>query len=251
MSLVPFFLAAGASASVFFSGYIFGIRKDRHLRAALRDEATRLAEVEAQGVAERERLQSDLQSAVRALAHRDAEADGLRVELAATNTSARKSDAPPKHFSFMDPGASIPDSDERPLVQALAGRAWSLRDLAELLDAIARQTGLTNVVLADDAGLPLAASPGTRNVDSIAATAALVLLQLERSEGLGGARPIACVILDDDHGQTIHRLFRTAPSGGDRGARFTISGCARGFEPSPTVLDGALPTLDRVLARDA
>ncbi len=242
MSFVPFLLAAGASAALFTSGYLFGIRKDKSLRAALQAEADRSMEAAVGTEAELRRLREDLQGAVRTLAHREEE--HARHVVAP--------DAPsPKHFSLAPPPETNVDPLHRSLVQALRARTWTLRDLADLLECIAEETGLTNVVLADDAGLALGASRGTRNIDTIAATAALVLLQLERSEGFGGPRPIACVVLDDDHGQTVHRLFRVGPAGGsDRGSRFTLSGFARGFEPSPAVLDGALPTLDQVLARD-
>ncbi len=251
MSVVPYLFAVGASASLFASGYLFGIRRDKSLRAALQAETARIAEGAVGSAGELTRLREDLQIAVRTLAHRDEEQHALREELAEVRREALSFTPPPKDFSLAPVPETNTDPIHRSLGQALRARTWTLRDLSDLLECIARETGLTNIVLADDAGLALGSSLGTRNVDAIAATAALVLLQLERSEGFGGARPIACVVLDDDHGQTVHRLFRVGPPGGtDRGSRFTLSGFARGFEPSPAVLDGALPTLDQMLARD-
>lgn len=118
-----------------------------------------------------------------------------------------------------------------------------LGGLPKLLDAIAERGGFTSVVLSDDVGLPLAASAGAVDVDTLAGASSLLLTLADRAARDGAPAPQAVVVRDESNQTLLHRIFRV----GDE--RFMLTAVARGVEVATSALDPALGTLERALAR--
>lgn len=118
-----------------------------------------------------------------------------------------------------------------------------LGGLPKLLDAIAERGGFTAVVLSDDVGLPLAASAGALDAETLAGTSSLLLTLADRAARDGAPAPQAVVVRDASNQTLLHRIFRV----GDE--RFMLTAVARGVEVATGALDPALGTLERALAR--
>jgi hypothetical protein len=131
---------------------------------------------------------------------------------------------------------------DRDLSSILVGKG-GLGELPRLLDAIAEKGGFSSVVLSDESGLPLAASSTASNIDALSGTAAFFLTMAERAERAALPLPLSCVLLDTANRITLHRVFTVG------GARYTLSGVARGSNVAPSALDPALSPLERVLGR--
>ncbi|MFO0616362.1 MAG: hypothetical protein U0414_27470 [Polyangiaceae bacterium] len=119
-----------------------------------------------------------------------------------------------------------------------------LGGLPKLLDAIAERGGFTAVVLSDDVGLPLAASAGALDVETLAGSSSLLLTLADRAARDGAPPPQAVVVRDASNQTLLHRIFRV----GDE--RFMLTAVARGVEIATGALDPALGTLERALARN-
>ncbi len=117
-----------------------------------------------------------------------------------------------------------------------------LVELPGLLDTIAEKSGFASLVLSDEAGLPLAASKGAVDVDTVAGSAAFFLVLSERAAHASRPRPLSCVVLDETNCMTLHRMFAVGP------AHFTVSAVARGVHLGPGALDPALSSLERALS---
>ncbi|MFO0664221.1 MAG: hypothetical protein U0174_09720 [Polyangiaceae bacterium] len=139
-----------------------------------------------------------------------------------------------------------PFADRERLGRALSsigvGRG-GLGELPTLLDAIAEKAAFAGVVLSDEAGLPLAASTDTSDVEIIAASAAFFGTLAERSERAGQPRPLSCLILDETNRTLLFRLFSVGDS------RFALSAVCRGKLLAPGALDPALAPLEVALKR--
>lgn len=116
--------------------------------------------------------------------------------------------------------------------------------LPDLLDAIARKGNFASIVLADEAGLPLAASRGTRDAESVAATSSLLFTLADRMAECGSPAPLAVLVHDEGNETILHRLFRV------EGGRYLLTATGRDRGIVPETLDPALHTIERALARE-
>ncbi len=214
MNLLAILLAATATTTLLVAGYAFGARQGRAARAALE----------------------------KALETEIARAHGLSARL-----STPASEPPP---GSGDVRAVIEDA-----LAPLLTRERVARDLASIhldrtglgglpdaIDAIATTGGFQTVVLSDDAGLPLAASTESEEIDILAGTAAYIQGLAERAVRSELPRPVSCVLLDDAQRTTVHRMFALGSE------RFTLSAVSRGAALFPGALDAALPAVERALA---
>jgi hypothetical protein len=214
MNLVAILLALTATTTLLVAGYAFGARHGRAARATLE----------------------------KAL---EGERECTRVLTARLSTPA--SEPPP---AGSDVRAAIEDA-----LAPLLTRERVARDLAAIrfdrtglgglpaaVDAIAETGGFQTVVLSDDAGLPLAASAHSGEIEVLAAAAAYLEGLAQRAVRSHLPRPVACVLLDDAQRTTVHRMFALGSE------RFTLSAVARGAALFPSALDAALPALERALA---
>jgi hypothetical protein len=215
MILLSLGLALVAAAALFAAGYLFGLQKGQHVRAALRrdhdQQAARIAALEARLVSIPPAKLSDESRDLRA-AIQDALGPLLDRERVVRSLSA------------------IP-----------VGQA-GLGELPSLMDAIMHKGGFAAVVLSDASGLPLAASTAASEVDLLAGTAAYFHALAERATRTQSPCPISCVVLDDASRTTVHRMFEV----GD--AHFTLSAVARGAPLMPGALDAALSPIEQALA---
>ncbi len=119
-----------------------------------------------------------------------------------------------------------------------------LGGLPKLLDAIAERGGFSSIVLSDDVGLPLAASAGAVDVDTLAGASSLLLTLADRAERDGAPAPLCVVVRDESNQTLLHRIFRVGDD------RFMLTAVARGVEVLADALDPALGTLERALTRN-
>ncbi|HEY6879243.1 MAG TPA: hypothetical protein VI299_14555 [Polyangiales bacterium] len=211
LSIILALLGASAVAG---AGYLLGLRRGARARVALR------AELEA----ERARsggLEAQLQ--LRPLPRPDN--DGLQLRAAIHDALA----------PLLSHERVARDLSTIPL------GANGLGELPSVISAIAERGGFSAVVLSDDSGLPLAAG-GSADVDLLASAAAYLQGFAERAARADQPRPLACVVLDDDHATTVHRMFSVG------GARFSLSAISRGSVLVPTALDAALAPIEQALA---
>lgn len=115
-------------------------------------------------------------------------------------------------------------------------------DLTRLLDRIAEKGQFRAVVLADDAGLPLAASSNAWDLDRLMAIGSLLLMAADRIGREGTAAPLSLMVHDEESHVTLCRLFRV------RGRRLLLIGVATGVELTPSALDPALTMVDSILS---
>lgn len=239
-----------------------GLESER-LRQELEELASRLEHQDASRVdALREELRT-LSRSVRAREHDERELRAtLEARLAALGErSARPEDLGRELRRVMAPLLER-ESETRGLkdmvqkaMQPLVERERIGRDLAKLetstsqaglpgvLEAIAQNGGFSSVVLSDEAGLPLAASSGTVDVESIAGSSSLVFTLAERAEREGRAPVVAMVVHHTDNQLVLHRIF------GPKDARLMLTAVSRGRSLGPDALDPALGSVERALAR--
>lgn len=121
-----------------------------------------------------------------------------------------------------------------------------LRDLPQLIDAIADAGAFSAVTLSDDAGLPVAASANAGlsadGVDRLVGTASLVLMLADRANLNGEPKPLGLVLHDESNRSVAYRIF------GVSGSRFVLTAATRGRALSPDVLDPLVGKLETVLA---
>ncbi len=118
-------------------------------------------------------------------------------------------------------------------------------ELPRILDAIARASGLSALVLSDDSGLPLAASEGSERAEVLAGVWAQLLIVADRVVENGEPAPSG-VRVDDVSGRVLaHRIFTAGRE------RFLLIAVGRAGGLGPDVLEPAVAKLERVLVRDA
>lgn len=263
-------LAIAASVALLVAGYLFGARSGREARSALRQDAegqaARVVELEARlsaRVDPNEKLQRDLLDAVQ---RRETENESFREEIRGLLTNLdQKAQSPgelqkevQRAMSTLTAQRTDGTNEVRRIMNDIlgpmldrerVGRELStikvgsngLGELPKLVDAIGQKGGFAAVVLSDESGLPLAASSGATEVESLSAIAAFFLTLADRASHASHPRPISCVILDDTNRMTLHRVFSVG------NARFTLSAVSRGNNLAPGALDGALSPIERAL----
>lgn len=113
--------------------------------------------------------------------------------------------------------------------------------LSPLLDTIAEIGGFTTVLLSDEIGLPLAASGGGSDVDSLAGVSSLLLTLADRVSDIGAPVPIAVTVQDVANRVLVHRIFRVGEE------RYLLTAVAHGRHVPPTMLDPAIGRIERLL----
>jgi hypothetical protein len=208
-------LALVACAALLAAGYLFGLQRGQHVRAALRrnhdEQVARIAALETRILSVPPAKPDDGSRDVRA-AIQDALGPLLDRERVTRSLSA------------------------------ISVGQTGLGELPSVVDAIMRKGGFATVVLSDASGLPLAASTAASDVELLAGTAAYFHSLAERAARTASPRPISCVVLDDASRTTVHRMFEV----GD--AHFTLSAVSRGTPLMPGALDAALSPIEQALA---
>lgn len=189
-------------------------------RAAIEQRLAALAERSSKP----EELQNELKRLVAPLVAREAETRGLR-------DMVQKAVQP------------LVERDRMGRDLARLEQTTSRAGLSSVLDAIAQNGGFSAVVLSDDAGLPLAASAGTTDVEAIAGGSSLVFTLAERAEREGRAPVIAMLVHHGDNQLVLHRIF------GPKEAPLMVTAVCRGRALPPDALDPALGSIERALAR--
>lgn len=139
-----------------------------------------------------------------------------------------------------------PQVDRARLAKALVSGVEAKRnELPTLLATVAREGGFASVLLADEVGLLLAASPGAPNADALAGESTMLLSHGERAERRGMPRPLATLVHDEADRLTLHRSLLVQ----DR--RYVLTAVARRENVNHHSLDPAVDVLERVLTRDA
>ncbi len=115
-------------------------------------------------------------------------------------------------------------------------------ELPRLLDDIAERGGFGTVLLSDDAGLPLAASHGSQDLERLTGVCSLVMLVADRLVRDPGPSPLALIVHDEANQQLLSRLFTVADQ------RLLLTAVATGADLSPTALDPTLGKIEAVLA---
>lgn len=115
-------------------------------------------------------------------------------------------------------------------------------ELPRLLDDIGERGGFSAVLLSDEAGLPLAASSSSQDLDRLAGASSLVMLVADRLARDSGPAPLAVIVHDEANQQLLSRLFQVG------GQTLLLTAVATGTALSPTSLDPALDKIEAVLA---
>lgn len=214
--MTPITLLVGllAASTLVLAGWLFGVRRGRADREALRhvvfDQAEELKALREENgqLASRsdQTLRATLQEVIAPLVQRDQ----LSADLAR-----------------LDAGE---------------GRR---RDLGLLLDRIADVGNFSTVVICDEEGLPLATNDKAIDVDRRAADVSLVMLLADRMGSGERARPMSVMIHDEANSTTLCRLFHVQ----DR--RLALSAVSSGARLTPTALDPALVKVTSLLTPSA
>lgn len=262
MTALAVALAALASLVFAAAGYLVGVRFGRAAREALRREVSgaeaRAAVLEraledarapspepaAEVLGGMNRIRAELDALARAVETRDeAWAERVRAEVDTLASSMRRDGA--DHLEQIVRQLD-PKAEQARLARALAPRGDDKRpELPRLLATVAREGGFAGVLLADEAGLVLATSPGTQHPDEVAGVSALLLSHGDRLAQRGMPRPTATLVHDAADRLTLHRTLDVQ----DR--RYVLTAVARKETLTHRSLDPAVDVLERVLTRDA
>ena len=116
------------------------------------------------------------------------------------------------------------------------------RGLGPLLDAIASIGGFTAVVLSNDQGLPLAASPPEADQDRLLAAAARLFVVADQIAGMRG--PLSVLIRDANDATTLCRMFRV------RDQRLFLTAASNDPRLASSALDPALVRIESALVEE-
>lgn len=125
--------------------------------------------------------------------------------------------------------------------QELSELAGDRRRLSTLLQRVAERGGFSFVLLSDELGLPLAASPGARDPEVQAGVSSLLFTLADRVRQAGGPAPVSVSIRDEAGELTLHRLFSVGPE------RYLLTAVSKRARVSPEALDSALAALEASL----
>jgi hypothetical protein len=114
--------------------------------------------------------------------------------------------------------------------------------LGPLLDAIASIGGFTAVVLSNDQGLPLAASPAEADQDRLLAAAARLFIVADQIAGMRG--PLSVLIRDANDATTLCRMFRV------RDQRLFLTAASNDPRLASSALDPALVRIESALVEE-
>ena len=127
----------------------------------------------------------------------------------------------------------------------IEGGTCSRQDLPRILDTIAKKASFASIVLADESGLPVAASRGSRDPEGTAATSSLLFTLADRLAAHGQPEPMSVLVHDTANETILHRLFRAGE------ARYLLTATGRGRGVVPETLDPTLDTIERALLQEA
>ena len=212
---------------------------------ALREELRSLSRSVRAREHDEQELRATLEARLAALGERSARPEDLGRELRRVMAPLLERESETRGLKDMVQKAMQPLVERERIGRDLAKleASTSQAGLAGVLDAIAQNGGFSSVVLSDEAGLPLAASSGTEDVESIAGSSSLVFTLAERAEREGRAPVVAMVVHHGDNQLVLHRIF------GPKEARLMLTAVSRGRALGPDALDPALGSIERALAR--
>lgn len=116
------------------------------------------------------------------------------------------------------------------------------RGLGPLLDAIASIGGFTAVVLSNDQGLPLAASPAEADQDRLLAAATRLFIVADQIAGMRG--PLSVLIRDANDATILCRMFRV------RDQRLFLTAASNDPRLASSALDPALLRIESALVEE-
>lgn len=116
-------------------------------------------------------------------------------------------------------------------------------ELPELLGEIAKQGSFDAVVLADQTGLPVAASANTARAEALAACSSLVLTLKDRLQSTELAAARTVTVLDEAHRTTIYRCFVS------EGEPFLLIAVTADASVPAEILDPAVARVEGLLGR--
>lgn len=277
-------LAMASGTALLASGYLFGAKRGRSVRASLAVENAKSLETIARQEAEMaelakrlptgDELRNELRGFMRTVEDQERNQDALREELREELRQGLAAIGKQSQASSPDAFRSEVQKVMQPLLrkqddtaalremlrEMLApmiereriGKELSrldagstLGELPRMLDAIAEKGGFATVVLSDDVGLPLAANSSALDVEMLAGMASFLLTLADRAERNGVPRPQAVVVLDESNQHVLHRIFAVDS------VRFTLTAVSRGVHVTPGALDAALGKLEKVLTKRA
>lgn len=234
MSLWALAFALAAALTLFASGYLFGVRRDRQAREALRrqlaeqaqaegslrDEATQLAQ----------RQQQQLQQSLEALL------EPLRAQ------EQKNEEAVRAMLTLVRP---VMEKDRLSQgLQQLPQLSDSRSGLRELVERLAERGGFASVVLSDEAGLPMACNKTCSTAETLAGTSSLLLILADRVPRHGAASPHSFVLHDEAGQVTLHRIFKV---GSQRYLLSIVSNSAPDFV-QPELFDTPIARLRTLLS---
>ena len=236
------------------------IAEERRQRQLLQEQAER-------AVAEERRLRKDAQEqADRTIAEErrlrqaaqeqaDRAQRGAAAETAALREAAAIAQRESERLSSAQNGAIrevervlAPYIEREKLLLDLArieGGSNTRSDLPRILETIAKKASFASIVLADESGLPVAASRGARDPEGVAATSSLLFTLADRLAAHGAPAPMSVLVHDEANETILHRLFRA----GD--GRYLLTATGRGRGVVPETLDPTLDTIERALTQES
>ena len=123
----------------------------------------------------------------------------------------------------------------------LSGRG----ELPVLLNSMCARVGLSEVVLTDSVGLPLAMSENAIQGDVLAGISALLVNVRERTIAAEEPAPYAFVVHDESHRSILHRVFTVEEE------EYVLIAISQGVTLPHDVLDPVLPYLSQILRAEA
>ena len=219
--------------------------QEQHRSQALHEELRSLTQLVREREVDEQKLRQLLETRFSALQENSAKPEDLSKELRKLMAPVLERESETRGLREMVHKVMSPVLERERIGRDLARVELSAGqlELPKVLEAIAQSGGFSAVVLSDSAGLPLAASLGTQNVDELAGSSALVFTLAERAQREGQAPVVALILHHADNQLVLHRIFDL------RDCRLMLTAVTRGRALAPDALDPALGSVERALAQ--
>jgi hypothetical protein len=140
--------------------------------------------------------------------------------------------------------ASAQKPGELPAILADPPRGFARRgELPSLLAQVADEANMSQIVLSDDAGLPIAHAGDNDLSETLAATSSVFLSYIDRLKSAGLPHPVGAVVHDSQSQRLLFRVFGGGPD------RFVLTAVTRGHRLEPLSLDPVVGRIESLLAK--
>jgi len=153
------------------------------------------------------------------------------------NRAFRRPEDPVKQASQQSPEPHV--KPERPTLDL---EEVQRRDLTPLMDKIAASGRFTAVFLSDDAGLPIAHTSTSSDLERLAAAPTRLMITADQISGEEGADPHSIMLRDASGATMLCRIFRI------RGQRLSLTALSNDLRLTSVALDPALLKIEAALA---